>query len=146
LNALIAKSLILQEGESKGVIVTQKELDEKVKKLEKTFSRQGQTLDQYLQARKMSRQSFLEEIKIQIVIEKLLGKDIAVSDKEIHDYIEQNKDALPKDVKPEDIKEQVAQELVNQKIQMKIPALLQNLQKKYKVNRFLGGSSTIMPQ
>jgi SurA-like N-terminal domain len=135
LNALIAKSLLFQEAGNKHITVSQSEVDNKMKEFQKTLSQQGETLDQYLQTKKMSKDSFLEQIKLQIIIEKLLGKDISVSDKEVNDYIDQNKDMLPQSVKPEEIKAEVKQELISQKIQMKIPTLIQGLQKKAKITR-----------
>ena len=141
LNGLIAKTLIVQEAENKKITVSQKEIDDRVKQLEKVLSKQGETIDQYLKAKRMSKQTFLEEVRIQVIIEKLLGKKIAVSDKEVNEYIEQNKEALPEGVKPEEIKEQVKQELQNQKVQMEIPNLLQDLQKKAKITREIKAST-----
>ena len=47
---------------------------------------------------------FKEQIRVQKLVEKLIGKDIKVTDKEIDDYIEKNKDSIPQDAKPEEVR------------------------------------------
>jgi hypothetical protein len=82
----------------------------------------------------MTRATLEDQLKYQVMIDKILGKDVKVTDKEIQDYIEQNKESLPKNQKEADLKKTVADQLRRQKINEKVQPWLDNLQKNAKIN------------
>lgn len=137
LNTLITKELILQEASRQKVAVTDKELDEEVKKIEENVEKQGQKLDDLLKAQNLTRDSLKEQLKIEKTIQKLLGKDIVISDKEVEDYIAQNKASFPPTAQIEELKEPVKQQLQQQKMSEKFESWLADLQKKAKIHYFL---------
>jgi len=137
LNSLITKQLILQEAKKKNISVSQEEIGSEIKRIEENLSKQGQDLNQLLTAQGMTKTSLEDQINLQKTVEKLLGKQIEVADKEIDDYIEKNKSSFEDIKDPNTIRENAKQILKEQKMSTKVQELLQNLQKNAKINYFV---------
>lgn len=137
LNTLVTKTLVVQEANKKHITVGKPEIDTEMKKIEESVSKQGQNLDQLLSLQGMSRQSLEEQIRIQKLIEKMVGSDIAISDKEITDYIEKNKDSLSSITDQTQLRDSVKQQIKQQKLSEKYQALIQKLQKDAKISYFV---------
>ncbi len=136
LDSQITKILILQEAKKQNVNVSKDEINNEIKKIEKSFPEQGQ-LDQMLSLRGMTKNDLVEQIKIQKLIEKMVGKDIKVSDKEISDYIEKNKTSIPEGAKPQELNAQIKTQLQQQKLAEKFQPWLENRKKNAKISYFL---------
>ncbi|MCL4415371.1 MAG: SurA N-terminal domain-containing protein [Actinobacteria bacterium] len=137
LDSLISKALIAQEAKKQNVTVSQKEIDDEVKRIEDTLKKRGQNLDQLLAFQGTTKQGFIEQIKIQKTVQKLIGKDIKVTDKEINDYYEKNKESLPKNAKPEELKTTIKDQMEQQKLSEKFQLWMQDLRNKAKINYFV---------
>ncbi len=136
LNALIARQLILQEADKKHIVVSQADINNQVNAFQKVLTKQGQSLDQYLAYKNITKQDFYDQVKVQMIIEKLLANNIKVSNAEITDYINQNKDTL-QGVNPADLNQEVKQQIQSQKLQDILPTYVQSLQKKAQVVRYV---------
>jgi len=141
LNSLITKTLILQEANKEHATVNDQEIDNEMKKIQSDLAKQGQNLDQALAARGTSQNDLREQIKIQKLIEKMVGKNIKVTDKEIDDYIAKNtppdtgngttnSSQLPS-------RDAIKQLLYNDKLRAKFTPWLQKLQDSAKINYFV---------
>jgi len=117
--------------------VSDQEVDAQIKKIEDNMTKQGQKFDDALSLRGYTRQSFREEYRFQMLVEKLLSKDIQVSNKEVDDYIAKNKDSLPQGQTPDQLKTTVRQQLQQQKLSQKAQSLIQDLRNKAKINYFV---------
>lgn len=137
LNSLVTQKLIEQEAAKKGISVPQSEIDAQAKKIDQQLSAQGQTLDQALSARGMSRSDFYAQLKLQSLLQKLLANDIKVSDKEVTDYIDKNRDSLPTGQSEEQLKASVKSQLEQQKLSTAAQSLVQKLQSQAKINYFI---------
>ena len=137
LDALVAKTLVLQEAKKKKVVVSSEELNEELKKMEEALAKQGQNMDQLLVAQEMTRQDLAEQVRLQKIVEKLLGGEIEVTDQEVKDYFEKNKTLMPKDAKLEDFQEEIKGNLRQQKLSEKIQSWMKTLQENAKINYFL---------
>ena len=137
LEGIINERLIIQEAKKKKIIVSDNEINDEISKIEKSIKDQGQNLDDLLALQGLTKQQLKEEVKTQLLLRKLVGK-VEVSDKEIYDFIEQNKASLPQDAKPEDLRSQAKAQLEQDKINQKIQSLVENLRKKAKIEYFLG--------
>lgn len=91
---LITETLINNEAKKQGVVISQDELDSQIKKIEEQQGGKDK-LDQILTLQGMSRQDLDTQIRYQLLIEKMFGKDVTVADNEIKDYIDKNKDQFP---------------------------------------------------
>lgn len=137
LNSLITQSLIEQEAERKHVTVSQAEIDSSTKQIDQQLASQGQTLDQALTARGMNKSDFITQLKLQKMVEKLLGNSTAVTDKEVQDYIEQHQDQLDATQSADQQKAQVKAQLEQEKLSTKAQELIANLQKQAHITYFI---------
>lgn len=134
LQTQVTKTLILQEANKKKVTVPQSEIDAELKKIQTNLSQQGQTLEQALTGAGMTKASLEDQIRLQKLLEKMVGSNATVSDAEINEYIETNKESIPADQDPEETKTQVKQQLQQSKLNEKVQAFVQELQKNAKIN------------
>ena len=137
LSALVNQVLILQTAKKKNVEVSQKEIDAQAKQIEDSLTKQGQNLETALAVQGMTRQDFLMQLKLRSLVEKLLGDRIKVSDKEVTDYIEKNKESLPTNLKEDEIKKGVKEQLKQQKLASASQAWLAELNKNAKIQYFV---------
>lgn len=135
LETMITQVLIQQEAEKRKIIVSQKDVDAEMKKIEANVSSQGSTLDQALQNQGMTKSDLTEEIKIQLMLQKMAGNDIKISDKEIEDFISTNKNQQGFD--KEIPRDQAATQLKQQKLQQKIQTFVTDLKAKAKIIYFV---------
>lgn len=135
LETMITQVLIQQEAKKRKIIVSQKDIDAEMKKIEANVSSQGSTLDQALQNQGMTKNDLTEEIKIQLMLQKMAGSGIRVTDKEIDDFISANKNQQGFD--KEIPREQAVSQLKQQKSQQNIQSFLSDLKAKAKINYFV---------
>ena len=137
LSALVNQALILQEAKKKNIEVSQGEIDRSAKQIEESLKSQGQDLNTALAMQGLTRQDFLMQLKLRSLVEKLLADQIKVTDKEVNDYIEKNKETLPTDLKEDEIKKGVREQLKQQKMASASQSWLANLTKSAKINYFV---------
>lgn len=137
LEALVTKSLILQEADKQNIRIGQGRIEEKIKEIEEQVESQGADLDVLLQNQGQTRKSFGEEIKIQLIIEEVIGKDIEITEEEVQNYFEENKEYLGEDASFEEMKEDLKEQLRQEKINEKITSWLEELRQNAKIIYFL---------
>lgn len=126
LNSLVTKELIMQEAKKNNVSISQNDVDAEITKVEDQIKAQGQTLDDALATQGWTRADLEDQIKIQLIVEKLLADKINVSDQEIDDYIKTNKST--------DTRENVAALLKQQKLMTEYQTWISGLLAQAKVN------------
>ncbi len=129
LDALVTKRLILDEAKKQNVKAEKADIDKQIATIEEQLKAQNQTLDSALALRGMTRKDLEDQLEVQVLIQKLLEKEIAVTDKEIDDYIKQNKST--------DSKDAVKEMLIQQKLSEKFQAWITDLKTKAKINYFV---------
>lgn len=127
MESLVTKKLILQEAKKKNVNVSNGEIDEEVKRVEKTLKDQGQDLDAALSQQGMTRDQFKEQVVVQLTLKKLVADKAKVTDKEVNEYLEKNKDNLPKEMGEKELKEAVKGQLEQQKFSQAAGDLVNSL-------------------
>lgn len=137
LDNLITKKLILQEARKRNVVITDAEISSELKKIETNLKSQGTTLDQALSLQGMTRSGLNEEIRIQLALQRLVSKDVKMTDKEIEKFITENKENFPAGTTDAQMKSQAKKQLKQQKLQDKTQSFIANLQKKAKVLNFV---------
>ncbi len=85
----------------------------------------------------MTKDDLKRLIRLDKLVAKMVGKDVTVSDKEVSDYIDKNKEALPQGQDENALKTQVKDQLKQQKTNEKVRAWLAKLQKDSKVVYFV---------
>lgn len=137
LDSLITQILITQEAQKEKVTITDAEVNQALKALEDNITSQGGNLDQLLAAQGMSKNELKQQIKLQKIVEKIVGKDITVTEKEIDDYIKNNESQLPQNETQEQIRAQVSEQLRQQKISEKVNVWVEDLRSSAKINYFV---------
>lgn len=137
LDSLITEELVYQEAKKQNVSISNDELGREIKKIEEQVSKQGQSFNSLLLSQGMTRESLKNRIKLQKLVEKMVGKEIKVTDKEVDEYVEKNKDSIPVDSDTRKVKEGIKQQLREQKLQEKVQSWLSGLQKNAKVFYFV---------
>ena len=137
LDTLVTNALVEQEAQKKHVTVSDSEIDSQIKTIQSSLSKNGQTLDQVLVSKGMTRDDLRKLIRLDKLVEKMAAKDVKVSDKEVQDYIDKNKDSLPQNQTDSQLQTTVRQQLQQQKANDKVQAWLANLQKNAHVTYFV---------
>ncbi|MCL4353156.1 SurA N-terminal domain-containing protein [Patescibacteria group bacterium] len=137
LNSLITQALITQEAKRKNIKVSNKEIDSQMKTIENNLKSQGENLDAVLSQRGITKQELRNQIKIQLMVNKLLGNKAKVTDKEINDYYNKNKKSLPPGMDEKSAKQSIKQQLQQEKIASVFQTWLAGLRAKAKINYFI---------
>ena len=137
LNNIVTEMLINQEAKKQNVTANKADLDQKFTEIDNQLKAQGQTLDAALTANGETRADFDSQMKTQIVLEKILGKDVSVTDQEISDYFTKNKATYAKDATLASEAATIKSTLLQQKLTDKLQPFLTDLQSKAKIIYFL---------
>ena len=136
LENLVSEALIMQEAKKRNISVTNEEVDREIETIEKTIKDQGQNLDDLLTLQGLTRQRLKDEVRIQLILKRLVGK-AEVTDKEVVEYIEKNNESIPADANMDEIKSQVKTQLEQDKVNQKIQSLVDELRKNAKIEYLL---------
>lgn len=137
LEAMVNEAIIKNELKKQNITVSQEEINAEVKKISDLLTSQQQTLDEALKQRGMSRKDLEEQIVLNKGVEKLLGKDITVTDSEISAFIEQNKAFLPEASSEAELQAQAKEQLIQQKISEKYQTWVDNARKNANILYFV---------
>jgi parvulin-like peptidyl-prolyl isomerase len=137
LDQKVTEALINQEAKKQNLVITQEEIDAEVNKIADNLKQRSQDLDQALQAQGMTKADLNNQLKTQLIVQKLASAEASVSDQDIETYMKDNKDTLPKGAKPEEIKDSIKQMLGQQKQRDAVQAWLTDLKAKANINYFI---------
>ena len=137
LDSLVVEILIRQEAGKKRIVVSQKELDEEIKKIEESVKSQGQSLDAVLALQKLTKNDVVERIRTQKFLEKLLGDDSKVSDQEITNYLETNKEFFAESLSEEEKKQSAKKQLQQTKLGEKAQKWIEEARKNANIFYFV---------
>jgi len=132
---MINEELIKQAAKDQKIVISQEKIDEEMAKIEKSLP-EGMSLDQALQMQGMSRENLEEQMRLQLAIEEILAPKIQITDEELKQYIEENKDYFSATEEAK-IKEEAQESLRQQKLNQNFQSWLQELTEKAKINRWL---------
>lgn len=129
-DSLVQETLIKQESVKKGITASDKEINAKIKELEKQLGGK-EILNSTLAQNNTTLDELKEQIVIQILVEELLADKIKVTDKEVQTYIKENAEAAAGLTK-----KQVKETLESQKIGGEFANWFEELKKKAKINTY----------
>lgn len=137
LDSVITRTLVYQEASKKNITVTEKDIDSEVSKIQKQFQAQGQNLDALLATQGLTKERFRDEVKVQLLVTKILGDQAKVTDKEFSDFLEKNKDLVANEKDQEAAKKSLRQQMEQQKLAQKYQEWIANVKKNAKINFFV---------
>jgi len=134
LTGLIEKQLVLDEAKAKNITASEDEINQKSKPIEDSITQSGSTLDKWLVSNGLTKEAYRDQLKVLILVEKLLGDRLNVTDEEVAKYIETYKDSGLTD---DDQGRSIAREQLRQeKLSSEYPAYMEELKKSNAVNIF----------
>lgn len=136
LDTLVRDALIEQEAKKENVTVSDKEVNDQIATLQSNLQKQGQSLNQVLGTQGMSEDDLRNLIRLDQLVQKMVGKNIKVSDKEVNDYIAQNKSSLP-NADDATLKKEAKAQVLQQKTNAAVQTWLANLQKNANIVYFV---------
>lgn len=137
LEATIDKMLILQEAKRQNVKITKQDLDDDIAEIETSLTQQGQSFDQLLVFQGMTKDEFIEQLKVQKTVQELLGKDIVVTDEEVDKFFQENKASLPQGTDEAVLKNNIREQLKSQQISDKYQVWIEELRNSAKIYTFV---------
>lgn len=137
LDELITKQLVLQEAKKNKISISDAEINTELKKIEDSVTSQGQNFNDLLKAKNLSRDVLKDKIKLDKIIQKIVGKEVTITDKEIQDYITANKESFPPSATIDELKGSVKEQLLQQKMSEKFQSWIAALKDKAKIYRFV---------
>lgn len=127
--------LIQKEADAKKVSVSGDEVKNEVVRLEKTLNGR-MSLNDALKAQGMTRDDFNSQVRIKLLVDKLLANETKVEDKEIDDFIAKNKDNIISSDAAQ-VREQVKDNLHQQKIAQQFEGWLNGIKQRITIINFL---------
>lgn len=135
LQGIITERLIAAEAQKSGVSVTQSDIDEKAKQILSSFG-SSMSVDDFLKFQGMEKKDFDNQIKLQLTVEKLLGKDLNITEQDVTNYIASNQ-AILVATDPAKLREEAANALRDEQIGEKVQTWLQEIKAKASIKSFL---------
>lgn len=135
IEGMISEELIAEEAKKSGVSVTQSDIDAKQKDILKNLG-ENVKLEDLLQYQGITREDFDNQIKLQLTVRKILGKDITVSDNDIAGYIATNSATLTA-TDPAALKAEAKQMIIETKVGALLQPWFAELRSKAQIMRFV---------
>jgi len=136
LDSKVTQALVMQEGNKQNIKITADDINARVSEIEKQIP-QGQKLDDLLTAYSLTRKEFEKQLSYEIMVTKILEKDITISDEEIKTYFDANKSTFAKGATVDSVKTEIEATLKQTKLSEKYQTLVQELKDKAKIFYFL---------
>jgi parvulin-like peptidyl-prolyl isomerase len=136
LDTLVRDALIEQVAKQGNITVSDKEVNDEIAILQNNLKKQGQSIDQVLAAQGMTLNDLRKLIRLDKLVQKMVGKDVKVTDQEVATYIDQNKSSLPS-TDEATLKKQVKAQLTQQKTNAAVQKWLADIQRQAKIVYFV---------
>lgn len=141
IDQLVTESLIRQEASKNNIVVTEDDVNSQLTELETQFSASG-GLETFLSAQGMTRADLVRRIETNVMVEKLLADQVAVSEDEIDTEYADNAE-LYTDLEESEARQQIRASLKNQKLQEEVGAWLNSLQAEADINIYVPGLNKV---
>lgn len=135
LEGLIGEKLIADEAGKQGVIVSDADLEAKQKQILATLGA-NVSLDDFLKFQGLSKTDFQHQLRVQLIVERLLTKGLTISDADITNFIATNQATLTA-TDPAMLKEEARQAILTNSVSEKLQSWFTALRQKAAVMKFL---------
>jgi parvulin-like peptidyl-prolyl isomerase len=135
LDGMISQMLIDEEAKKAGITVAAADIAKKESDLVASLGG-SVSLDDVLKYQGMTKTDFEDQLRLQLTVEKLLGKDITVTDADVNTYIASNQATLTA-TSEAGIRDEAKQAIFSEQINAKLQTWFSELKTKAKILRFL---------
>lgn len=133
----INEMLIRQKARESHVNVTDEDINAAIADIETNVLGEGQSIDDVLALQGMTRDDLIEQIEIQVMVEKLLEGDVTVSDEEVNQYVESNRESINEENTEEDLRDFARQQIRQQKLAQRFGTWIQELRDAANINYYV---------
>ncbi len=135
LENMITEQLIEDEAAKQKVTVSKEEIEAKEQEILASFGG-NVTLEEVLSYQGMTKEDFDQQIKLQMQLTKIIGKDIAITDDEVTAYITDNPSTLIA-TDSDGMRKEAREAILTQKVSEQLQTWYAGLKEKSKVYRFM---------
>lgn len=136
LDEMITEKLIVQESKDKKIKVSTSEINGRVSEIKNRFPDE-ESFNKNLEENNLTLNQLKEQIKIQILIEKLVAQEIKITEEMIKNYYEQNKSTRYQGKELKEVSAEIEEQLEQEKINSEKQALIEDLKRKTKIENKL---------
>lgn len=135
LEGIISERIIADAAGREGVTVSKADVDSKIADVMKGLGADVK-LEDVLQFQGMTKTDFENQIRLQLTVEKILGKDIQITESDIDNYIATNRATLVA-TEPGVLRQEARNTILSQKVSEKLQPWFLEIKEKAKIFRFL---------
>lgn len=135
LEGMISESLIEEEGKKQNIEVTATDVTQKEEEIVKNLGG-GVKLEDLLKFQGITKADFDQQVKLQLLVQKILGRDIDITDKDVELYISTSSARLTA-TEPGALKDEARQAILDSKIGEKVQEWFTSLKDKAQIVRFV---------
>ncbi len=135
LEGMIGESLIESEAKKSGVVITATDIQGKQKEILSSLGTEV-NLEDFLKFQGMTESDFNQQLKVQLTVEKLLTRDLAIAETDIDNYIATNR-ALLTATEPASLREEAKKAIIGNTVSEKLQTWFLELRQKSNVMKFL---------
>lgn len=136
LEGVISEMLIADEAKKQGVSVTKEEIAAKEQQIVRSVGGANVNIDDLLKYQGISRVDFDNQIRVQLTVQKILGKNIQITDSDVDAFIATNRATLVA-TDPAELRVEAKQAILDAKVGEKLQPWFAELKEKAKIMRFL---------
>lgn len=139
---IVGEVLVLQEGKKNKITVTRAEIDEQIADIEKQIA--PEKLSDALSQRRLTRADLEQQIIVQLTAEKLLGRDIQISDQQIEEYFKENGAVLAEakgkstaELKLDEVRDEIREQIFVREVSGRYNSWLEDLRNNSQIQTFV---------
>lgn len=115
LDSLVTMELVKQVIDKSAIEIDEEAVQQQITEIEENLSAQGQNLDDILVTQNLTRADVEKDIKLNLQLDKILADKIRVSEEEVLEYFETNKEFLGEDANFEEMKADIEAQVIQEK-------------------------------
>jgi parvulin-like peptidyl-prolyl isomerase len=127
------EALVFQEASKKGVSIDKSAIDTEIATIEAQIETQGQSIESALAAEGMTLSDLEDQIRIQLLVEKLANPNIDITQAQIDDFVKVNKSSYPTTYTKEQLETIAKDQLISEAKNTAINNWFTELQKTAKI-------------
>ncbi len=135
LEGMIGETLIAREAQRSGVAITEQELKAKQAEILSSLGAEVK-LEDFLKFQGLTEADFNQQLKIQLTVERLLTRDLAITEQDIDNFIATNR-ALLTATEPGALREEAKKAIISNAVSEKLQPWFLELREKANVMKFL---------
>ncbi len=135
LEGMIGEQLIADQARSSGITVTQQDVEAKQQEVLGSLGADVK-LDDLLKFQGLTKADFINQLKLQLLVEKLLTKDLVITEADVQQYIATNAATLVA-TEPAKLKQEATQAIKTSIVNEKLQSWFAEVRQKAKVLKFL---------